>query len=45
MVDVSDKYFRYLLRLLCKNCYLYTEMFNENAILYSKKRDYLLKYT
>jgi tRNA-dihydrouridine synthase A len=45
MVDVSDRHFRYFMRLLSKNCYLYTEMFNENAVLYSNKRDLFLSYS
>jgi tRNA-dihydrouridine synthase A len=45
MVDVSDRHFRYFMRLLSKNCYLYTEMFNESAVLYSNKRDLFLSYS
>lgn len=35
MVDVSDKYFRYFMRLLTKHAWLYTEMVNENAVLHA----------
>lgn len=46
MVDISDKYFRYFMRLLSKECFLYTEMLNEHAIIYAKKgRESLLSYT
>ena len=44
MVDVSDRHFRHFMRLLSKHCYLYTEMLNEHAILYSKKREQLLTF-
>ena len=33
MVDVSDNYFRYFIRLMTKHAFLYTEMINENAVL------------
>ena len=35
MVDVSDKYFRHLMRLMSKRAWLYTEMVNENAVLHA----------
>jgi tRNA-dihydrouridine synthase len=35
MVDVSDKYFRYFMRLLSKHAFLYTEMLNEHAVLHA----------
>ena len=35
MVDVSDKYFRYFMRLLTRHAFLYTEMINENAVLHA----------
>jgi len=35
MVDVSDKYFRYFMRLLTKHSFLYTEMLNEHAIIHA----------
>jgi tRNA-dihydrouridine synthase A len=38
MVDITDKFFRYFMRLLTKKSFLYTEMLNENAILLSNKR-------
>jgi len=38
MVDTSDRHFRYFMRMLSKNMYVYTEMLNEHAILLSKKR-------
>jgi tRNA-dihydrouridine synthase A len=37
MVDVSDRYFRYLTRLLTKKSTIYTEMINEHAVLYSRR--------
>jgi tRNA-dihydrouridine synthase A len=37
MVDVTDNYFRYFMRHLTKNAFLYTEMINEHAILYIDK--------
>lgn len=33
MVDVTDKYYRYLMRHFTKHAFLYTEMINENAVL------------
>ena len=46
MVDISDRHFRYFIRLLSKRCYMYTEMINEHAILYAKRgRDRLLGYS
>ena len=36
MVDVSDKFFRYLMRRLSRYSFLYTEMINENAVLHAK---------
>lgn len=46
MVDISDRHFRYFMRLLSKRCFLYTEMLNEHAILYaSKGRDSLLSFS
>lgn len=33
MVDVSDKYQRYLMRSFTKHSYLYSEMINEHAVL------------
>jgi tRNA-dihydrouridine synthase A len=46
MVDVSDRHFRYFMRLLSKHTFLYTEMINEHAILYARKgRDSLLSYS
>ena len=33
MVDVSDKYFRYFMRLLTQHAFLYTEMYNELAVV------------
>jgi tRNA-dihydrouridine synthase A len=35
MVDVSDKYFRYFMRLLSKHAFLYTEMLNEHAVIHA----------
>ncbi len=45
MVDVTDKYFRYLMRHLTKHAFLYTEMINENAVLKSQQPHRLLQYT
>ena len=45
MVDITDRHFRFLMRLLTKKTVLYTEMLNENAILYSKKKADLLSFT
>ena len=46
MVDVSDKYFRYFMRLLTKHAFLYTEMVNENAVLHAcQGRDRLLSFS
>ena len=47
MVDVSDKFFRYLMRRLSKKAFLYTEMINENAVLHSpdKLKGRLLDFT
>ena len=45
MVDVSDKYFRYFMRLLTKHAFLYTEMLNENAVINAcQGRDRLLAF-
>ena len=35
MVDVSDNYFRYFMRLMTKHAFLYTEMINENAVIHA----------
>ena len=46
MVDVSDNYFRYFMRLMTKHAFLYTEMINENAILHAcQGRERLLAFT
>ena len=46
MVDVSDRYFRYFMRLLTKHAFLYTEMYNENAVLHAcQGRDRLLAFS
>jgi len=46
MVDVSNKYFRFLMRQLTRKSYLYTEMLNEHAIIHARKgRDVLLGYS
>ena len=37
MVDVTDNYFRYFMRHLTKNAFLYTEMLNEHAIIHIEK--------
>ncbi len=41
MIDVTDKYYRFLARLLTKHTALYTEMITTHAILHGK-RDHLL---
>lgn len=46
MVDVSDRHFRFFMRLLSKRVVLYTEMLNEHAILFARKgRESLLSYS
>jgi len=47
MVDVTDNYFRFLMRKLTKHAFLYTEMINEHAILHmeSTGRTRLLDFT
>ena len=37
MVDVSDRHFRYFMRLFSKNVVLYTEMINEHAVIYARR--------
>ena len=37
MLDITNKYFRYLFRLITKETMLWTEMINENTIINSKK--------
>ena len=44
MIDVTDRHFRYLARLLSNHALLYTEMITTGAILYGDQ-DYLLRYT
>jgi tRNA-dihydrouridine synthase A len=44
MIDVTDKHFRYLARLLTRHTLLYTEMITTGAILQGK-RERLLAYT
>ncbi|TXH48230.1 MAG: tRNA dihydrouridine(20/20a) synthase DusA [Cellvibrionales bacterium] len=43
MIDVTDKHFRYLARLLTKHTLLYTEMITTHAILHGKT-DHLLAF-
>ena len=46
MVDVSDKYFRYFMRLMTRHAWLYTEMVNENAVLHAcQGRERLLSFS
>lgn len=45
MVDITDRHFRYFMRLLTKESFLYTEMLNEHCIIHSKKRDSILKFS
>ena len=46
MVDVSDKYFRFFMRLLTKHSFLYTEMLNEHAVLHAcQGRERLLSFS
>ena len=45
MVDVSDKYFRWVMRKLSRHAVLYTEMINENALAFNVDyREKLLSY-
>ena len=44
MIDVKDRHFRYLARLLSNHALLYTEMITTGAIL-NGDQDYLLSYT
>ena len=44
MVDVSDNYFRYFMRLLTRHAFLYTEMLNEGAVEHAYL-DRLLSFT
>ena len=37
MVDVSNNFFRYFMRQLTQNCFLYTEMINADAIINTPK--------
>jgi len=43
MIDVTDKHFRYLARLLTRHALLYTEMITTGAILHGK-REWLLEF-
>lgn len=43
MIDVTDKHFRFLARLLTQHALLYTEMITAHAILHGK-RDHLLAF-
>ena len=43
MMDCTDKYYRYFLRLISKNVKLYTEMIVSNAII-KGDRDLLLNF-
>jgi tRNA-dihydrouridine synthase len=47
MVDVTDKWYRYFMRLLSKHSVLYSEMINENAVLHhaDKPNNPILSYT
>eukprot|EP00347_Sterkiella_histriomuscorum_P020914 403335975 len=45
MVDVSDRFFRYFMRYMTPNAFLYTEMLNEHAIIHNKHRDAILGYS
>ena len=46
MVDVTDKYFRYFMRLMTRHAILYTEMLNENAVIHAcQGRDRLLSFS
>ena len=44
MIDVTDRHYRYLARLLSQHALLYTEMITTGAIL-NGDQDYLLSYT
>lgn len=40
MVDVTDTYFCYLMRLMSKHAILYTEMINEHAVLQQQENSF-----
>lgn len=42
MVDVSHKFFRYLMRLMSKEVVIWTEMIHMNAVVHCVDRDLLL---
>src|SRR5438309_2511824 len=44
MMDWTNKHFRYLLRLISKSTWLYTEMITAQALCYSAKRKSLLAF-
>lgn len=41
MLDWTDRHFRFLARLLCKNARLYSEMIHANALIYGDKNAFL----
>jgi tRNA-dihydrouridine synthase A len=48
MVDVTDTYFRYMIRHMTKHAWLYTEMINENAVIHAHEHPQtqaLVEYT
>ena len=45
MVDVSDNYFRYLMRFFTKNAWLYSEMISSQAVINCKQPERLLAFT
>ncbi|MBQ9182778.1 MAG: tRNA dihydrouridine(20/20a) synthase DusA [Neisseriaceae bacterium] len=42
MLDWTDRHFRFMARLLCKNARLYSEMIHANALIYGDKNTFLL---
>ena len=44
MIDYTDRHYRYMMRLITKRSFLYTEMIAANAVLLGD-RDYLLGYS
>jgi len=45
MLEYTDRHFRYLLRLITKKTWLYTEMVTTGAILFGKHRDRYLQFS
>lgn len=45
MLEYTDRHFRYLLRLITRNTWLYTEMITTGAILFGQHRDRYLRFS